>query len=396
MLLQGKKIVLGISGSIAAYKAPELVRQLVKKGAEVQVILTEGGQQFVTPLALATVSRREVMLSMTDNSQWHNHVALGLWADLFIIAPCSANLLGKMANGLCDNMLLATYLSARCETAIAPAMDLDMWQHPAVQHNISRLKANGNYIIDPETGELASGLTGQGRMAAPENIVSWAERYFYQQRPPLQTALVTAGPTYEPIDPVRFIGNHSTGKMGIALAEALADAGYSVRLVLGPSSCSTRHPGIETIPVTDAASMYEACHRYFPQAEIAVLAAAVADFTPVSVAEQKIKKGTDETMQLHLAQTRDILASLGKIKTSTQKLVGFALETHDALDNARAKLERKQADYIVLNTLQDAGAGFGHDTNKVTILSRQGTVTELPLQSKKDIARAIVNHILIS
>ncbi len=396
MLLQGKKIVLGISGSIAAYKAPELVRQLVKKGAEVQVILTEGGQQFVTPLALATVSRREVMLSMTDNSQWHNHVALGSWADLFIIAPCSANLLGKMANGLCDNMLLATYLSARCEVAIAPAMDLDMWQHPAVQQNISRLKTNGHYIIDPETGELASGLTGQGRMAAPENIVSWAERYFYQQQPPLKTALVTAGPTYEPIDPVRFIGNHSTGKMGIALAEALADAGYSVRLVLGPSSCSTTHPGIETIPVTDAASMYEACHRYFPQAEIAVLAAAVADFTPAIVAERKIKKGTDETMQLHLTQTRDILASLGKIKTGTQKLVGFALETNDALDNARAKLERKQADYIVLNTLQDAGAGFGHDTNKVTILSRQGTVTELPLQSKKAIARAIVNHILIS
>lgn len=396
MLLQGKKIVLGISGSIAAYKTPELVRQFVKKGAEVQVILTDGGRQFVTPLALATVSRREVMLSMTADSQWHNHVALGLWADLFIIAPCSANLLGKMANGLCDNMLLATYLSARCEVAVAPAMDLDMWRHPAVQNNVNLLKANGNYLIEPESGELASGLSGQGRMAAPENIVAWAERYFYQQQPPQKTALVTAGPTYEAIDPVRFIGNHSTGKMGIALAEALADSGYNVKLILGPSSLTATHPAIETIRVTDAASMYEASHKYFPEVSVAVLAAAVADFTPETTADQKIKKGADTTMQLHLTQTRDILASLGKIKSDTQKLVGFALETQNALDNAKAKLERKNADHIVLNTLQDAGAGFGHDTNKVVILDRNGQTTELPLQSKKDIARAIAHHILTS
>lgn len=394
MLLQGKNIVLGISGSIAAYKTPELVRQFVKKGATVQVILTEGGEQFVTSLALATVSKREVFSSLANNSTWHNHVALGQWADLFIVAPCSANTLGKMANGLCDNMLLATYLSAKCPVAVAPAMDLDMWIHPSVQKNVQTLIQNGNHIIQPEDGELASGLVGKGRMADPENIVLWTEQFFYNKKKHKKTALVSAGPTYEAIDPVRFIGNHSSGKMGIALAEALAEQGYSVKLVLGPSTLSTRYPGIETISVNDAASMYQACQKYFPKVDIAFMAAAVADFTPKTKADQKIKKQHDSKhMSLELVQTEDILASLGKVKRDTQILVGFALETNNALQNAQSKLDRKKADYIILNTLEDKGAGFGHDTNKVAIIAPNG-IEYLPLQSKKETARAIVKTIV--
>lgn len=398
MLLQGKKILLGISGSIAAYKTPELVRQLIKKGAEVKVILTDGGAQFVTPLALSTVAKQEVFLGLAnDNQQWHNHVALGLWADIFIIAPASANTIAKMAQGICDNMLLATYLSSKCTVMFAPAMDLDMWAHPATQRNIQTLLQDGLRMIPPENGELASGLVGTGRMAAPENIVSILEHYCYHHmannnRP---KALVSAGPTYEAIDPVRFIGNHSTGKMGIALAEALADAGYNVSLVLGPTTWTTKHPGVNTIPVTDAASMYDACMNLFPNTEIAIMAAAVADFRPENKASQKIKKGEDDTLTLKLTKTNDILASLGKIKTNTQKLVGFALETNNEIAHAQAKLVRKNADYIVLNSLNEAGAGFGGDTNKVYILERdKESIKELPLQSKQDTAKAIVSYIL--
>jgi len=385
------KIILGVSGSIAAYKAAFLTRLLVKEGAEVQVLMSESATSFVAPLTLSTLSKRPVLTEIVSESSWNNHVELGLWADAMVIAPATANTLAKLANGLCDNIISAVYLSARCPVFVAPAMDLDMWHHPATQDNIRRLKEHGVQIIPVGHGELASGLVGDGRMAEPEDI---AARLLTPPAQPLRgkTALITAGPTYEPLDPVRFIGNHSTGKMGIAIAEELAQKGASVRLVLGPTDLRPVNSSISVMPVTTAQDMYEVCARYSEQADIVVLAAAVADYRPKSVSETKIKKKEGE-MSLDLVKTTDIAAALGKLKKQTQVFVGFALETNDEEANARQKLERKNFDFIVLNSMRDQGAGFGHDTNKITILRRDGSTAEFPLKSKTEVAQDIVSEI---
>ena len=402
MSLKGKKIILAVTGSIAAYKTPQLVRLLVKAGAEVQVVMTESAKDFVTPLALSTVSTKEVFYAVSNGAHWNNHVHLGRWADLLLIAPCTANTLAKMAHGLCDNMVQAIYLSAACPVVFAPAMDEDMWLHPATKANLQQLQAFGNHLIPVDNGELASGLIGPGRMAEPEAITAWLEHFFATTAvpettfsiPQSATALITAGPTYEAIDPVRFIGNFSTGKMGIALAEALAARGVKVDLVLGPSKESTEHPLITTHKVVSAQEMYDTCEQLFPKADIAILSAAVADFRPQERAAEKIKKGKEETLQLTLVKNPDILAHLGTIKSEQQMVIGFALETNNELENAQKKLKAKNADMIILNSLQEAGAGFGHDTNKVTLLGKDGSQTPLPLQSKKEIAKSIVDCIL--
>ncbi|UYN88076.1 MAG: bifunctional phosphopantothenoylcysteine decarboxylase/phosphopantothenate--cysteine ligase CoaBC [Cyclobacteriaceae bacterium] len=395
-MLHGKKILLGVTGSIAAYKAAFLVRLLIKSGAEVKVIMTPSAKDFITPLTLSTLSKNPVLWEfIKDNTgQWNNHVELGLWADVMIIAPASANTIAKMANGLCDNLLLAVYLSARCPVFLAPAMDLDMLQHQSTSTNLEKLKQIGNFIIDPAHGELASGLTGTGRMAEPEEIVG-SLIDFFEQRLPLKgkRALVTAGPTHEALDPVRFIGNHSTGKMGYALAEALAEKGATVQLVSGPTALHTNHGRINVIPVTSAEEMYNACNQLFPQADIAILAAAVADYKPAVKADQKIKK-KDEALSLELIKTHDIAAALGKQKSTGQFMVGFALETENETANALKKLESKNFDMIVLNSLNDTGAGFGHDTNKITVLDRQQQVTSFSLKSKRELALDIVNMII--
>lgn len=394
MHLQGKKIILAISGSIAAYKTPALVRLLTKAGAEVRVLMTEAATDFVTPLSLSTVAGSAVLQDVHDGATWANHVALGLWADAMLVAPCSANTLAKMANGQCDNLLLAVYLSARCPVFIAPAMDEDMWHHPSTQKNLQSLQSIGNIYIPVEHGSLASGLVGLGRMAEPESIVSFLNQYFHPTLPLKGLkALVTAGPTHEAIDPVRYIGNRSTGKMGIALAEALAAQGAEVTLVLGPTHLSTQKPGIHTVKVEQAQEMYDACWEVFPKMDIAIMSAAVADYTPTQVATQKIKKTGEEGMNLPLVKTVDILHSLGKIKSPQQTLVGFALETNDALHYGQQKLKDKNADMIVVNSLQDAGAGFGHDTNKVTLVTAHHQET-LPLMPKSEVAHAIVNHLI--
>ncbi len=395
MSLKGKKIVLGVTGSIAAYKTPQLVRLLIKAGAEVRVVITDAAALFVSPLSLATVSKYPALSSVSDGSTWNNHVELGLWADGMLIAPCSANTLGKLANGLCDNLLNAVYLSSRCPVFIAPAMDEDMWLHPSVQSNVSRLKGFGNHLIPVGHGELASGLTGDGRMAEPEDILHYLENFWEGKYRPLAgiKALVTAGPTYEPIDPVRFIGNFSSGKMGIAVAEALADKGAQVTLVLGPSNERTTHSMVKTISVVTALEMYDACMAEFNQCQIAILAAAVADYRPLVKASEKIKKNETE-FNLILTKNNDILASLGKIKEPWQTLVGFALETNNELEHASGKLEAKNADMIVLNSLKDEGAGFGHDTNKITLLIKGKDNLDLPLQSKKSAAGAIVDNLI--
>ncbi len=395
MSLKGKKIVLAVTGSIAAYKTPHLVRLLVKAGAEVQVLLTEAGARFVSPLALSTVSGRPVLQSVAEGDSWNNHVALGLWADAMVVAPCSANTLGKLANGLCDNIVCAVYLSARCPVFVAPAMDEDMWMHPSTRANVKRIQEYRNKLIPTEFGELASGLVGEGRMAEPENIVSLLTSYFTTtENKPLEgmKAMVTAGPTYERLDPVRFIGNFSTGRMGIAIAEALADAGAQVTLVTGPIERQPANPAINIIRVESADEMYEAGLVVAKESDIAVLAAAVADYKPAQQAPNKIKKADDE-LSLKLTRTKDLLAALGKIKEPWQTLIGFALETENEVENARKKLNGKNADMIVLNSLRDEGAGFGHDTNKITILKRDGSVVPLELQSKSDAAVAIVDHI---
>jgi phosphopantothenoylcysteine decarboxylase/phosphopantothenate--cysteine ligase len=396
MSIKGKKIILAVTGSIAAYKIPHFVRLLFKEGAEIRVILTDAAANFVSPLSLATVSRNPVLTNINDGATWNNHVAMGLWADAMIIAPCSANTLGKLAHGICDNLVAAVYLSARCPVFVAPAMDEDMWLHPSTQSNIRTLKSYGNHLIATAHGELASGLIGEGRMAEPEDMVTILSGFFDMQlNKPLKglKAMVTAGPTYERLDPVRFIGNFSTGKMGIAIAEALADKGAGVTLVLGPTAEHTSNPAIDVVRIESAEEMYNACNSIFAATDIAVLAAAVADFKPKETALEKIKKTAGDLI-LSLTKTTDTLASLGKIKKPEQTLVGFALETTNELENANKKLNSKNADMIILNSLKDEGAGFGHDTNKITIVKHNAPAVALPLQTKKEAAAAIVDQII--
>lgn len=386
--------MLGITGSIAAYKAVLLVRELVKAGAEVRVIMTPSAADFVTPLTLSTLSRNPVLTELFDEQSWSNHVMLGRWADVFLIAPLSCNTLSKMANGNCDNLLMAVYLSATCPVVVAPAMDEDMWQHPSTCVNIKRLEEFGNRIIPVGNGALASGLSGEGRMAEPAEIISYLEEQVFSSGVLSgKKVLVTAGPTYEPIDPVRFIGNHSSGKMGIALAREMQSRGAEVTLVLGPVTGEPALQGIRIISVMTAAQMYDACMQEFPDATIAVMAAAVADYTPAQTAAEKIKK-TGETLPLELKKTRDILKSLGEIKRKDQVLVGFALETNDEKKHALAKLENKNADMIVLNSLNDTGAGFGKDTNKVTLFTRDGKEFPFGTKPKQAVAADITDTII--
>ena len=393
-MLTGKKIVLGITGSIAAYKSIFLLRQLVKSGAEVKIVLTPAARDFVSPLTLATLSKGPVLSELFEGENWSNHVMLGRWADLMLIAPASCNTLAKMAQGQCDNLLLATYLSATCPVWLAPAMDEDMWHHPATRRNLQMLEEAGNRIVPVGRGELASGLNGDGRMAEPEDLLQLIKEFFETGRPLLgKKALVTAGPTYEAIDPVRFIGNHSSGKMGVALARRLARMGAEVHLVLGPGAGTAAEPGLTIQRVTSAAEMYEACLAVYSQVQIAVMAAAVADYTPASKADQKIKK-EGENLKIELTRTRDILKSLGEQKAAGQVLVGFALETENELFNAQSKLEKKNADMIVLNSLRDEGAGFGHDTNKVTLLHRDGSRQDFGMKSKDDVAKDIIDALI--
>jgi phosphopantothenoylcysteine decarboxylase/phosphopantothenate--cysteine ligase len=394
-MLNGKKIVLGITGSIAAYKAAILTRLLVKEGAEVKVVMTPSSHDFITPLTLSTLSKNPVLtqFSIDETGQWNNHVELGLWADALVIAPASANTLAKMSHGQSDNLLLAVYLSARCPVFFAPAMDLDMLQHPSTLSNISRLKSWGNHLIETNVGELASGLVGNGRMAEPEEIVTHLTKFFSGGKLKGKKVLVTAGPTHEAIDPVRFIGNNSSGKMGFAIAEELASQGAHVKIVSGPTQQTISHPLVDVQKVTSAEEMYQACKLEFPSSDIAVLSAAVADYRPLVVADQKIKK-TDSTLSLTLTKTQDIAAELGKLKANGQFIVGFALETENEKANAGKKLAAKNFDLIVLNSLNDKGAGFGHDTNKITIINRQNEVKEYSLKSKKEVATDIVNAII--
>jgi phosphopantothenoylcysteine decarboxylase/phosphopantothenate--cysteine ligase len=442
-MLQGKKILLGVTGSIAAYKAALLVRLLVKEGAEVKVMMTPAACDFITPLTLSTLSKHEVGVHVSENGNWSNHVMLGRWADVMLIAPASVNTIAKMANGICDNLMLAVYLSATCPVLFAPAMDEDMWLHPATKANVAKLLSYGHRQLPVHKGELASGLFGEGRMAEPESIVAYVRDFLGGQphasaaggqsqagsadsftgRPsqagsarnslmddfphaapdpaellsakPLtgRTALVSAGPTQEPIDPVRFISNHSSGKMGIALAEALADAGAKVQLVLGPTPLSTSHNSISTTRVVTAAEMYNSCMELSPAADIIVMAAAVADYRPRTVADIKIKK-KDNEMSIELEKTADIARTLGQQKKNGQLLIGFSLETNNEREYALKKLKDKNLDMVVLNSLNDAGAGFNHDTNKVTLLSSNGNEKALPLLSKHEVARNIVLAII--
>lgn len=383
-MLRGKHIILGVTGSIAAYKAATLTRLLVKEGVSVKVVMTPLAKEFITPLTMATLSKSPIMVDFynPENGDWNSHVDLGLWADLYLIAPASANTIGKMAGGIADNLLLTTYLSAKCPVMVAPAMDLDMYKHPATQRNLKVLQSFGNIIIEPESGELASGLIGKGRMEEPEKIVSFITDYFARQADfKGKKVVVTAGPTYEKIDPVRFIGNYSSGKMGLAIAEELAGRGAEVVLVCGPVNLKTCHPAIRRVDVESAAQMYEVTSKEFVNSDVAVLSAAVADFTPKEKADHKIKRGKDDLL-LELLPTKDIAAELGRIKTVSQLLIGFALETNDEEINALSKMQRKNLDMIVLNSLNDKGAGFSVDTNKVTILDKAGDKTVYELKTK--------------
>lgn len=394
-MLTGRKIIVGVCGGIAAYKSAMLIRLLVKAGAEVKVVMTPAAHEFITPLTLSSLSKNPVLSSFEKEKtgEWNNHVELGLWADVMIIAPATANTLAKIAHGLCDNLLLAVYLSARCPVWIAPAMDLDMLQHPSTTSNLEKIRGFGNILIEPTHGELASGLVGTGRMAEPEDIYNQID-FFFEGSHKLKgkNVLVTAGPTYEAIDPVRFIGNHSSGKMGFAIAEALAREGALVNLVAGPTNQSTNHPNISVKEVVSAEEMYDACTSIFGDSDIAVLAAAVADYRPAKAATEKIKK--NGSLTLELTRTRDIADSLGKLKKNGQFVVGFALETSHEQENALKKLEAKNFDLIVLNSLNDAGAGFGHDTNKIAIFDRQHKMTTFTLKDKKAVAKDIVNAII--
>lgn len=391
-MLAGKKILIAVTGSIAAYKVPLLVRLLVKSGAEVKVIMTPASESFVSRLTLSTLSKNEVLIDLFHEGTWSNHVMLGRWADLMLIAPLSCNTLGKMVTGQCDNLVLASYLSATCPVMVAPAMDEDMWKHSTTSENIKKIQAHGAKLLPVAYGELASGLTGEGRMAEPEAIITAIEKFFLEGKRLKGTkVLVTAGPTYEAIDPVRFIGNYSSGKMGFAIAGELASRGADVTLVSGPVSLPNV-AGIKLIKVTTAEEMYAACMNA-KDFDVAVMAAAVADYTPEQVAPEKIKK-SDGGLTLSLKKTKDILASLGSIKTESQLLVGFALETNDEEAHAMEKLKSKNADIIVLNSLQDQGAGFGHDTNKATLYFKDGSKSAFPLQSKKDLAKVITDTII--
>ena len=396
-IISGKNILLGISAGIAAYKTASLVRLFVKAGANVKVVMTPASKEFITPLTLSTLSKHPVYSSFTnnedDNAVWNSHVDLGLWANIFIIAPATANTLSKMANGICDNLLLATYLSAKCPVYFAPAMDLDMYQHESTLRSFSILQSYGNIMIPATSGELASGLVGEGRMAEPEDIVQFIESDILNKLPLKgKKILITAGPTYEAIDPVRFIGNHSSGKMGFEIAKASANLGAEVILISGPTHENVSHNLIHYIPVVSAEEMYNAAHTYFESVNVAILSAAVADFKPKEVATQKIKKITD-SLTLELEKTKDILASLGVIKTH-QFLVGFALETDNEIENAKDKLKRKNLNLIVLNSLNDTGAGFKSDTNKVTFINDKNQITKYPLKSKADVANDLLNEII--
>ncbi|HBX87418.1 MAG TPA: bifunctional phosphopantothenoylcysteine decarboxylase/phosphopantothenate--cysteine ligase CoaBC [Marinilabiliaceae bacterium] len=396
-MLKGKKIILGVTGSIAAYKAAIILRLLVKQGADVQVLITAAGKEFITPLTLSALSGKPVLSEFfgTKDGSWHSHVDLGLWADAMLIAPATAATMGKMVNGIADNLLITTYLSARCKVFIAPAMDLDMFQHPSTTKNIEILAERGCEIIEPGTGELASGLSGKGRMEEPEAIVGQVEAYFAlsDKSKPLsgKRLLVTAGPTYEAIDPVRFVGNYSSGKMGFAIAGELARRGAFVDLISGPVHITVSHPLITRIDVNSAIEMYNECVARFPSSDGAVMSAAVSDFRPQEVAEYKIKRSGDN-MLLNLVPNPDIAAELGKMKRPNQLLVGFALETNNEVANAQKKLESKNLDFIVLNSLAEKGAGFMSDTNKISIISRKNKIDEFPLKSKALVAGDIVDY----
>ena len=393
--MQGKHILIGVTGGIAAYKTAYLIRDLVKRGAEVKVIMTEKAKAFITPLTLATLSRNPILVDFFDptNGAWNSHVSLGLWADAYIIAPATANTIAKMAHGVADNLLTTTYLSARCPIFVAPAMDLDMYAHPTTQENIEYLKSKGVNIIDAASGFLASGLEGKGRMAEPEEISQRVSEFFNsKQELSGKKVLITAGPTYEKIDPVRFIGNHSSGKMGYALAEECAARGAEVYLVSGPVQIKAKHPNIKTISVTSAEEMYNAANAEFDSSDICILCAAVADFRPETQADEKIKREKDDLV-IRLKPTQDIAASLGAKKKDNQVLVGFALETNNEAENAQGKLERKNLDFIVLNSLKDANACFGYDTNKITIIERNGNSEAFCLKSKTEVAKDIIDKI---
>ncbi len=396
-ILRGKNILLGITAGIAAYKSASLVRLFVKAGANVKVVMTPASKEFITPLTLSTLSKNPVLSSFTneedENEVWNNHVELGLWADLFLIAPATANTLSKMATGNSDNLLLATYLSAKCPVYFAPAMDLDMYKHQSTSNSLKTLQSYGNIMIPATHGELASGLIGEGRMAEPEDIVAFIENDIIKSLPLNgKKVLITAGPTYEAIDPVRFIGNHSSGKMGYEIAKVAANLGANVIIVSGPTHQIADHSLIQVIPVENANEMYDATHKHFNDSDIAILSAAVADYKPKHIAKEKIKKN-DPTLKLELEKTKDILASLGKIKKH-QILVGFALETHNELENAIKKLKSKNLDLIVLNSLKDEGAGFGGVTNKVTVIGKDENITNYPLKSKAEVALDLFNEIL--
>ena len=393
-MLKGKKIILGITGSIAAYKACYIIRGLIKQGAEVQVVITPAGKEFITPITLSALTSKPVISEFfaQRDGTWNSHVDLGLWADAVLIAPATASTIGKMANGIADNMLITTYLSAKAPVFVAPAMDLDMFAHPATLKNI--LRSYGNHIIEPGTGELASHLVGKGRMEEPENIIRVLDEFFASSDELSgKKVMITAGPTYEKIDPVRFIGNYSSGKMGFALAEECARRGAQVTLITGPVQLKTQHSGIIRVDVESAEEMYKAAQAHFPDADAGILCAAVADYRPATVADKKIKREKEEELTLHLQATQDIAASLGAIKRKQQCLVGFALETNNEQQNAEGKLERKNFDFIVLNSLNDAGAGFRHDTNKISIIDRKGR-TDYPLKSKTEVAQDIIDRLV--
>lgn len=392
MSLKGKHIVLGITGSIAAYKAAYLLRAFVKKGAEVQVVITPAGKEFITPVTLSALSGKPVVSEFftANDGTWHSHVDLGIWADAMVIAPATASSIGKMAHGIADNMLITTYLSSKAPVFVAPAMDLDMFAHPTTQHNLDLLRSYGNHIIEPTSGELASHLEGKGRMEEPDRIVEIIEQFFAaQQTLAKKKVMITAGPTYEKLDPVRFIGNYSSGKMGYAIAEQCARAGAEVTLIAGPVSLKTTHPAIKRIDVESADQMYDAAVAAFAQSDAAIMCAAVADYKPATCCDRKMKRSADD-LTLQLVPNRDIAAALGAIKRDNQCLVGFALETNDEQSNAQSKLQKKNLDFVVLNSLQNPGAGFRYDTNQVTIIERNGKQTDFPCKPKSEVAADIV------